>query len=737
MSKASEQVVYYTNENGPVIGTTRERIVEKDGLFFKDIDGSGEYKEFDDWRVPAKRRAVAYVKELTVDEKIGQLFVGDWRMGLYQQDKAKVDETGLLDEGEVKKGSNIFATQDLPGTTDGLTNWFIRHLILRTNPKPDELADWHNQLHAVAEDCKHLIPVQTVSNSRNEKGEMVFGMNDAAGVFAEWPGTLGIAAAVLGDSADIIDSFADCIKREWNATGLRKGYMYMADTMTDPRWQRTYGTFGENPELISQIFERLIPIIQGSKDGVTKDGVAMTVKHFPGGGARENGFDPHYKMGQWNVYPTKGSLAKYHLPAFQVAVDNKASSIMPYYAKPAKLKSEPQKSLKGTDIKMDPYGFAFNKVMIDDLLRGEMGYNGYINSDSGIIHNMCWGVEKLDPAERIGFAVNCAGVNIISGSFDIEAAKEAYERGHSDYYDTHPVPEGFNKEDIILTDEALDRAVVGTLTEMFELGMFENPYRDPVEAVKTVACKADWDNAYSVHLKSVTLLKNDGTLPVKSKKVYVEGFKKTKEAADAETVTLRELAKEYFDVVDEPSEADIAILMISPSSGEYFNATKGYLELDICEGKTVHDVDDDGRPVQSTHEETTLSNLSRALEIAETVHSNGGKVISNINFTLAWEVGSIEQISDVLLAGYNTEPKATFEVIAGNFKPVGKLPVTLPKDDSVLFVDDNGKCISPNDVPGYDKDLYMPESMKDENGKAYSYRDTAGNYYEYGFGLTY
>lgn len=47
----------------------------------------------------------------------------------------------------------------------------------------------------------------------------------------------------------------------------------------------------------------------------------------------------------------------------------------------------------------------------------------------------------------------------------------------------------------------------------------------------------------------------------------------------------------------------------------------------------------------------------------------------------------------------------------------------------------DGVCISPNDVPGYDKDRYMPDSLKDENGKAYAYRDAAGNYYEYGFGL--
>ena len=73
----------------------------------------------------------------------------------------------------------------------------------------------------------------------------------------------------------------------------------------------------------------------------------------------------------------------------------------------------------------------------------------------------------------------------------------------------------------------------------------------------------------------------------------------------------------------------------------------------------------------------------------------------------------------------------------GRFAPVGKLPLTLPKGDEVLAVNADGVCISPNDVPGYAKDAYMPDSMKDENGKAYAYRDAAGNYYEMNFGLSY
>ena len=66
----------------------------------------------------------------------------------------------------------------------------------------------------------------------------------------------------------------------------------------------------------------------------------------------------------------------------------------------------------------------------------------------------------------------------------------------------------------------------------------------------------------------------------------------------------------------------------------------------------------------------------------------------------------------------------------------GRMPITLPRNDSVIRVDRDGVCISHNDVPGYDKDKYMPESMKDENGRAYAYRDSEGNYYELDFGLT-
>ena len=744
MPKASQRIKIYQNPNGQRVSTVDRRVFTQDGLTFKDIDGSGSLTAVNDWRNAPAERAAAYVQQLTVKEKIAQLFISDWRMAkypmtgpmaaMYKDMERKSDEYGILDEGEFR-GKTIFGEQHLPSTTTLLKEWFNRHVILRANATPADMADWMNEAHAVCEQCEHFIPVAAASNSRNENGELVFGMNDAGGVLATWPGTLGIAAAVKGYRIDLVDKFAATVRREWNACGLRKGYMYMADTMTDPRWQRTYGTFGEDPELISEIMTHIIPGIQGSDKGVTADGVAVTTKHFPGGGARENGFDPHYAAGQWNVYATPGSLETYHLPPFAAAVKAGTASVMPYYSKPAAEKSAPQHDLQGNVIDMQPYGFAYNHYFIDTMLRGQMGFTGYINSDTGIAHNMAWGVEMLDVPERIGFAVNHAGVDIISGLFDNEAGQQAYDRGHSDYYDTHPVPQGFAKEQLVLTDAALDRAVTRTLTELFALGMFDDPYRDPEEAERVVANPEDWAAAAEAHRRSVVLLKNDGTLPISErKKIYAEAFLKNPEQAQAATQALRSELKDCT-LVEDAAEADVALLFVSPSSGEYFNATPGYLELDICENKTVHNVDAEGRPTAETHTETTLSGAQRLVEIAAAVHANGGKVISNINFTLACQVGNVERISDVLLAGFDTYRDATLDVIFGRFAPTGKLPITLPKGDEVLAVNAQGVCISPNDVPGFAKDRYMPDSLKDENGKAYAYRDAAGNYYEYGFGL--
>jgi beta-glucosidase len=700
----------------PELQVRTKKIIEKDGLKFKDLNNNGKLDPYKDWRLSPRERAENLVSLMNIDEKIGMMLINSRKMGLAQKDKSKTSHDGVLDEGIIEKGENIFATSKVYGTTHTIENRHLRHFILRDNFSPAEIAEWINTMNEVAEGTRLGIPVLVTSNSRNENAEAVFGMNDAAGVFSTWPGTLGLAAAAKGDiknggDASLISEFAKIARKEWDATGIRKGYMYMADVVTDPRWQRIYGTFGEDPEFIADAIGRIIDEFQGETLG--NHSIALTTKHFPGGGARENGFDPHYEEGKWNLYPTPGSLEKYHLPPFRAAVEHGTSSIMPYYSIPSIKKSVVQE-FEGEDIPFEEVGFTFNHYFINHILREKLGFNGYVNSDSGIVNNMSWGMEESSEAERFSKAVN-AGTDIVADTNDIENLKMAVSKGW-------------------ISEKRINEANIRLLTEMFALGLFDDrTYNAPEQAAEIISTKAHWDAAYEAHKKSVTVLKNtNGTLPLTSdkldgKKVYVEVFHKEIEKAASYTEKARNEAKELglFTMTDNYEAADTAILFLQPKSGSYFNATPGLLELEICEDKVNTALDG------SLYQETTLTNMDHLKEIVDSVHSRGGKVVMSVNIILPWILKNVEPMADALIAGYDTFFNAQFEVMAGNHKPTGVLPLTLPASEDVIAVRQNGECVSRNDVPGYDKDKYMPE------GLSYAYKDRDGNVYKLGHGLTY
>ena len=693
-----------------------KNIIEVDGLKFKDLNDNGKLDPYEDWRLSPEERAKNLVSLMNIDEKLGMMLINTRKMGLSQEDKNYTSHNGILDEAIVEKGENIFAAAKIFGTTHTIEELNLRHFILRDNWSPSKMAEWINTMNEVCEGTRLGIPCLIASNSRNENAEAIFGMNDAGGIFSTWPGTLGLASAAKGDiknggDASLISQFAKIAHDEWDATGIRKGYMYMADCVTDPRWQRTYGTFGEDPEFISDAIGRIIDGFQGEELG--NHSIAMTTKHFPGGGPRENGFDPHYKEGKWNVYPTPGSLEKYHLPPFKTAVEHGTSSFMPYYSAPSIKKSVFQE-FETEDIPFEEVGFAFNHYFLKDILRGKLGFKGYVNSDSGIVNNMCWGVEELSVAERFAKAIN-AGTDIVADTSDVENLKEAYNNGW-------------------ISEKRIDEANVRLLTEMFALGLFDDrTYVSEDLATSVVSNSSNWEAAYEAHKKSVTVLKNHNqTLPLTSekldgKKIYVEVFHKEEERAISYTEKAKKECEELrqFTLTDNYKEADVAILFLHPKSGDYFSATPGLLELEICENKTEKAIDG------SLYEETTLSRMDHLNEVADSVHKNGGKVIISVNVTLAWILGNVEPLADALIAGYDTFFNAQFEVMAGNISPVGVLPLTLPASEDVIAVDENGVCVSRNDVPGYDKDLYMPEGLN------YAYKDKDGNVYKMGHGLTY
>lgn len=693
------------NMNQPKLVTKSKNIIEVDGFKFKDLNNNGVLDPYEDWRLSAEERAENLVELMNLDEKVGMMLINSLLMAKahpkYNAEGVTINFDTPKVEGDRFSG--------IPATDALIQKRQMRHFIARDNMPMPDMVEWMNALNELAEDTRLGIPVLVTSNSRNENSDMFVDGNPTEGGHALYPATLGLAAATKGDLANggdysLIEEFAENARIEWNANGLRKGYMYMIDVATDPRWQRIDGTFGEDPEFIGEMGARLINGFQGTD--LNTDSVALTMKHFPGGGARENGFDPHYLEGKWNIYRTEGSLEKYHLPPFVEAAKHNPASIMPYYSAPSIEKSHYQE-FEGKVIPFEEVGFAFNDYILNDLLRDQLGFTGYINSDTGIVNNMDWGVEDLSVPAKFAKAVN-VGTDIVAGSYDVHELKKAVT----------------NKW---LPESRINEANKALLMEMFKLGLFDDKtYVDTKVSQEQLSDETRHEKAYEAHLKSVTLLKNDGSLPLENKKVYVESFHKDPEKATKYTERAVKAAQELnLELVYNYKEAEVAVLFIRPVSGDYFNPTPGLLELEICENKENIALNGD------SYTETTVSNLSRYYEIAEYMHENDEKVVTSVNIDMPWILGKVEEVSDVLIAGYHTLEKAQLEVLIGNFKPQGKLPITLPKNSQVIAVDEFGKCISRNDVPGYDKHKFMREGM------TYAYLDANNNEYRLDFGLTY
>lgn len=675
----------------PALSSRTRALLEVDGLWFRDLDGDGELAPFEDWRLSPAERAADLVSRMAPDEKAGLMVISSRSMGISQRDMGLTSHNGLLDEQYHPIKLDPHNTAGLPseGTTQQITEMHMRRFIMRETPSGGDIARWVNAMNEVAETTRWSIPVVVAANSKNEQGGFAMGGTAKDVPFTQFPGTLGLAAS--GD-LDLVSRFAEQSRREWRASGLRKGYMYMADVVTDPRWFRTYGTFGERPDVVAGAIDRIVRGFQGA-DGLTCDGVALTVKHFPGGGPRENGFDPHYAEGRFNVYRTPGSLETYHLPPFQAAIDAGASSIMPYYAIPSREKSTlPQPPLE----ELEQVGFAFNREVLR-VLR-DMGHRGYVNSDSGILSKMAWGVEDLTVPERVGAAVT-AGTDVIADTNDVGSVREAYLRG-------------------LFPAERLDAAAVALLTEMFALGLFEDPYVDPEEADRIVASPAFQELADEAHRRSVVLLKNaadpggtDGgsVLPLTaerlgSRRVYVEAFREgqTVQALDRLRADLAE-AHPGLDLTFDHRDADVAILIVRPSTGDYFSAT-GLYDLQI-------------------HEATNID-LAKIRAIRASVET----LVVALDANLSWIPESIEPLADALLIGFDTRHDVLLDAALGAFAPTGRLPLTLPADNAAIAVDEHGICASPNDVPGFAKERHM-------DGRRYVYVDAAGSRYESGFGL--
>lgn len=744
--------VYVQNEDGPTIGTTVCGIIVQDGKYFKDMDNDGVLSPYEDWRLTSEERAKDMVAHLRLDQQAGLVLNTLWNNPVMTKLEDALDEDGHPIMGKIlahhdpdaAPAEGVFGLNMTCDDDDQLTKKITAGVYrLDMNADASMVALYANAATQLLEyeACQGgvAIPYTLHTNPIN----------------IGYPDQLGMGAAVLGDgSADMVYAMADTDRTMMRAEGLNAMYGPQVDIAVDPRWPRTSGTYGELVDVTCDITKALIEGYQAGADGLNDKSVVLTVKHFPGDGPAENGFEPHMPIGQWRLYPTEGSLEKYHLPPFQTAFDANASAIMPDYSRPTADGRSVDQPYRGVNTSREEVPSAYNKGLITDLAREQMGFDGYVNSDSGIITAQIYGVEDLSIPERYAKAIG-AGTDVIGGMADPEHIVEAVETG-------------------LLPKEDLDQANYRRLLSLFKMDRVDNPYVDPAAA--DAARRDNLDDAkkaaYVANQKSVVLAKNhDGALPLKpGTKVYIRCFKGDDPglvlaqmmgaaAGGGDVDALRKQIAGVFEargcvVVDDPAEADVAYLHVWPILNNIvFNQTTMPV-IEMVDGADVEarEVNKSQKKTGETIKVSTLHGVDDIPALAETVHAHGGKVVATLVVNNPWILDTLEPYVDALTFQYTVSSvamenvlNAQLDVIMGDYNPTGKMCLTMVSSPEVIAIHEEEIdgvvreiCASPNDVPGCDKDQYIdPAVLAKVKGGSYAYQDADGNYYRAGFGLTY
>jgi len=581
-----------------VNGITRQRsdlIKTEDGVTFRDLNKNGKLDVYEDPREPIEARVEDLLSQMTPEEKAGMLFING----------SVVNADGSIEE---KSGAPGFG-----GVAANLiTNQKMNHFNLWGIPGVGAVATWHNNLQRFAEGTRLGIPVTIASDPRNHFTRNIFSM--AANEFSQWCETLGFAA--LGD-VDLVRKFAEVVRKEYLAVGIRIALHPQVDLATEPRWPRISGTFGEDAHLTARLVKAYIAGFQGEALGAHN--VACMTKHFPGGGPQNEGLDPHFEFQKGQVYP--GQNFDYHLIPFETAIEAGTAAIMPYYGVP----------LDQTD---ENVAMSFNKAIITGLLREKYGFDGVVCTDWGLITDMhigdvvwparAWGVEHLSGPERVLKALE-AGVDQFGGESCPEHVVELVNTGR-------------------LSEARVDRSVRRLLRLKFQLGLFDNPFVDESQVPQVLGNPASVAAGLDSQQRAMTLLKNEErTLPLQGQpKLFVKNIDP-------------DIAARYAEVVAAPEQADFAILRLDTPWVPV--ETKNPFARDFHHG----DLDFKGEV------KAEILAICQALPTIVVLYLDRPAVIPEISAA-----------AKALLGEYGASDTAVLNVVFGAAHPEGKLPFELP-----------------------------------------------------------
>ena len=179
-------------------------ILKIKGLQYKDLNRNGKLDPYEDWRKPALDRAENLLTQMTLEQKVGMMLISTIRMAGDNSSfgASKANITSGFNEEDVVNELNFFTRKPLPspmlataGTTKAIRDLKLRHFIHRSNPAPEIIAEWANNLQAACESEPLGIPALIASNPRNHVTiDASVGLSMGTSSFSRWPGELGLAA---------------------------------------------------------------------------------------------------------------------------------------------------------------------------------------------------------------------------------------------------------------------------------------------------------------------------------------------------------------------------------------------------------------------------------------------------------------------------------------------------------------------------------------------------------------
>lgn len=700
-------------------------LLERDGLFFKDLARAGVLLPYEDWRLDDWTRAKDLASRLSLEEIAGLMLYSPHQsvpgnrmpfVGTYQGKSFE------------ESGCEAHALSDQQ--KEFLRREHIRHVLVTGVKDAATAARWSNELQKEAEALPFGIPVNLSTDPRNgARNDSSVEFRTSGEDVSKWPEGVGFAACF---DPEVVRQFAEDASREYRALGICTALGPQIDLCTEPRWMRFIDTLGMDTEASKKMVKAYCDGMQTTKatGGWGKESVNTMVKHWPGGGTGEGGRDAHYAFGQYAVYP--GNNAAEHRKPFTEAAfqleggTGAAAAVMPYYTV-----SWNYDTRYGENV-----GNSYSRYIIKDLLREKYGYQGVVCTDWGItadpnptiegFGSRCYHMEDKTEAERHLTAI-MNGVDQFGGNSAIAPILEAYEIGCREY-------------GAEAMRQRMELSAARLLKNIFQCGLFEDPYLNPEESARIVGCAEFVRHGMEAQHKSVVLLKNrNRCLPLKKGlKLYIPrrhireslGFMRWKQPArDIDPVT-EPLISRYGTRVETPEEADAAIVFVESPSCNCYSVEdvaaggNGYLPITLQYRPYTAQ---DARPVsiaggdfrenftnRSYRGKTNTAYNEQDLDnILDTRRKMGTKpVIVCASIRNPMVMGEFEAQADGIVAEFGVSTQAVLDIVFGDYAPTGRLPMQLPKDMATV-----------------------ERHREDVAFDLEPYEDECGNRYDYGFGL--